>query len=57
MGTGVMLMIVIFALFCCGMALYVVVADRNWQPSSRRLEDPLAGMSADALEVLRRAQR
>ncbi|HMG43929.1 MAG TPA: hypothetical protein VK611_21530 [Acidimicrobiales bacterium] len=52
------LVVVLFALFCCAMALWVILADRNWQPPTRtgRL-DPLAGMTDAALDLVRQANR
>jgi len=52
------LIIVIFALFCCAMALWVVISDRNWKsPFASAGPDPLAGMTAAALELVRQANR
>lgn len=55
-SVAVPLMIVLFALFCCGMALWVVLADRNWHPPGQDA-DRLAGLTPDALAVIERANK
>ena len=49
--TAIALIVVVFALFCCGLALWVILGDRPERP------DTLAGMTPDALELVKRANR
>lgn len=58
MMSAAALIVIAFAIFCCVTALWVIRGDRDGAPDTRLSgAGPLAGMSADALDLVERANR